>query len=138
MEPESPACLAAWLVNRPGAHPWWQFYIVSIVHLRDVPGVAPAKKTFPEAAYEFQITTIDPERCPSPEPEAGSYPLLHPSDVIHQFHGVKDEDAVRIAELAVAAIVDGLLSPDSDFRSAWKDSLSKTVQHFIEGRHALH
>jgi hypothetical protein len=135
---EWPACLAGWLVDRPGAHPWWHNYIVAVVHLRDVPGVGAAKKQYPEAAYEFQIVTVNPEECPVPDPDAGHWPFLIPPDVIHQFHGVKDEDAVRICELAVSAIADGLLSPDSDFRSAWKASLETTVRHFVDGRHALH
>lgn len=137
-DPKSPACLVAWLVDRPGAHPWWHCYIVSVVHLRDAPGVEPAKKSYPEAAYEFQIITINPEECPTPDPDAKDFPLLLPPDVIYQFHGVTDEEAVRIGALAITAIVDGLLSPDTDFKSAWKDSLAKTVKHFVEGRHALH
>lgn len=137
MDPKSPACIAAWLVDRPGAHPWWHHYLVSVVHLRDVPGVPPAKKSYPEAAYEFQIVSIDPERCPSPQPDANGYPMLLPPDVIYQFHGVTEEDAVRICELAITAISKGLLSPDSDFASAWKESLSKTVKHFVEGRHVI-
>lgn len=143
--PEKPAVkdheasISAWLINVPGAHPFWSWWSVGMIHLRDIPGVPPANKRYPEAEYEFMIYTIDPNRCPHPDPDkaAEGYPHLIPFDVSEQFHGVSDQDAARICEGAVRAIVAGYISPDQDYRMAWRRLLHGTIKHFQEGRHPL-
>lgn len=133
---ENNSGVAAWLVNRPGAHPFWQWWFVAMIHLRDTPGLPPAYKRYPEAEYEFMIYSIDPTDCPNPEPDdPDGYPALSPIDVVEQFHGVSDVDASRICEGAIRAIVNGVASPDQDYRSVWRAMLETTVQHFKEGRH---
>jgi hypothetical protein len=133
------ASISQWLVNRPGAHPYWQWWTVSVVHLRDLPGLKPAKKHYPEAEYEFMIFSIDPEQRPDPEPDdPRGYPHLVPLDVVVQFHGVTDRDAERICQSAISAIMNGLLSPDQDYRQAWKESIRATVSHFAAGKHVEH
>lgn len=135
-KPDYQANCGSWLVNCPSAHPFWHWWLVGLVSLRDIPGVKPAHKKYPEAEYEFMIYSIDPERCPNPEPDDPSgYPHLTPFDVLEQFHGVTDHDASRICMSAVHAIVNGVMSPDQDYRSAWKATLAATVQHFREGAH---
>jgi hypothetical protein len=127
-----------WLVNAPGAHPLWQWWVVALIHLRPIEGVRPAHKRYPEAEHEFIIFSIDPESCPEPDPEkaAEGYPHLVPIDVVEQFHGVGDHDAKRICESAVRAIVGGVLSPDQDYRGAWKKCIEGTVAHYRAGKHA--
>lgn len=141
-KPDHDASIASWLVNVPGAHPFWSHWLVGMCSLRDIPGVPPAKRSYPEAEFEFLIASIDPSEMPSPMPEVGKacggFPLLSPFDVVFQFHGVIDADAGRICELAVRAMCDGRLSPDQDFRSAWEATLTKTVEHFRTGKHAVH
>lgn len=132
-KPDHEACIGAVLLNVPGAHPLWSWWCVSMVHLRALPGVPPATIHYPAAEYEFMIFSVDPERCPSPEPDQGQYPHLEPFDVVYQFHGVSDDQAKRIFELAVQSCVDGRMSPDSDYRSAWKRTIDATVEHFITG-----
>jgi hypothetical protein len=134
------ASLASWIVNVPGAHPFWSYWMVAVCHLRDIPGVKPAIKQYPSAEYEFLIASIDPERCPDPTTEqalAEGLPLLSPIDVAEQFHGVKDQDAFRVCEAAIRAIVNGQVSPDQDYRPIWKTLIRETVKHFREGRHPL-
>lgn len=133
------ASLGSWLLNIPGAHLLWEYWIVGVVHLRAIPGGRPAKKHYPEAEYEFIIASINPEACPKPDPESTiGYPCLTPVDVVYQFHGVNDRDALRIGELAIKAMVDGRISPDQDFRSAWDRVLDATVAHFRSGKHVEH
>lgn len=132
------ACLASWLVNRREAHLLWQWWLVSVVHLRDIPGVPSANKRYPEAEYEFLIYAINPEFCPDPVPDdPAGYPHLIPFDVIEQFHGITDQDVTRLCEGAVYAILAGQVSPDQDYRSIWKALIAETVRHFAEGRHPL-
>jgi hypothetical protein len=136
--PEHQACLGSWLVRVPGAHPFWEHWLVSIIHLRDIPGVRPAHKRYPEAEFEFGIYSINPERCPEPDPDQAvtpGYPLLEPPDVIEQFHGISDRDAFRVAEAGISAILNGRISPDQDFRAMWKRLIMGTVDHFIAGAH---
>lgn len=136
--PDQAAGIASWLVNRPGAHPLWQWWLVGVTHLRDLPGVKPAFKKYSDAEYEFIIYSIDPESCPSPTPDdPKGYPMLKPVDVIEQFHGITDKDASRLCESAIRVIVNGNLSPDQDFRSVWSRMVAGTVQHLAEGAHPL-
>lgn len=134
--PDHQASLGTWLVNCPNAHPFWHWWMVGMVSLRDIPGVKPATKRYPEAEYEFMIYSINPEECPNPEPDdPEGYPHLLPVDVVEQFHGVTERDAGRILTSAIQAIMNGVLSPDQDYRQAWKASLAATVQHFSSGHH---
>ena len=133
---DHPACLAHWLVNVKGAHPFWEHWYVALIHLRDLPGVDPAKKRYPEAEYEFIIASISPEEAPEPDPDQkGSYPLMTPIDVVEQFHGVSDRDAIRIAQAGIQAMMQGRISPDQDFRSMWHGLIWNTIDHFKQGKH---
>ncbi len=50
--------LATFLVNSPIAHPIWSYWMVALVHLRDIPGVPPARKHYPDAEFEFEGGTL--------------------------------------------------------------------------------
>jgi hypothetical protein len=129
------ACLGHWLLNVPGAHPFWENWHVMVISLADIPGVPPAHKKYPTAEYEFLIASINPEDCPSPSPDETSYPLLSPVDVAEQFDGVSEHDAVRVGFGAVRTILNGHMSPDSDFRRLWHQLIQNTVAHFKAGQH---
>lgn len=129
--------LAVYLVNADGWHIGWNWWQVSVVHLRDEPGVAPARKHYPIAEYEIQILAIDPSHN-LPDPDA---PLpqdirpLHPFDLIHQFHGVTDEQAAEIAALVVERAVNENVPLDQDLRTFWQEAIDSTVVHYREGVH---
>jgi hypothetical protein len=132
------ATLAMWLVNAPWAHPFWSWWNIGLLHLRDIPGVKPAHKKYPEAEFEFIILSIDPDWTPiddASELAKNGIPFLHPPDVIEQFHGVSDHDARRITEAAVRAVCAGHISPDQDYRSVWHTTIHDTVDHFRAGAH---
>lgn len=126
-------------MNVPDAHPWWQWWVVGVVHLRDVEGVAEAKRAYSAAEYEFTILTVDPEESAAPDPDMVNegYSFLYPADVAEQFDGVSDSDAARIAYLGIQEIVSGRISPDEGFQPAWKKMLDETVKSFHAGLHAL-
>lgn len=117
--PQDKTTLSAYLVSVYGAHPFWNWWLVSVIHLRDVPEIPPAHKNYPEATHEFLILTIDPSGCP-PDPDKPDYKYLTPVDVQVQFHGLDDERVQKFCEDAVTAIADGQISPDQDYRNAWK------------------
>jgi hypothetical protein len=139
---DTTASLARWLVNVPGAHPFWEWWQIHLIHLKDIPGqTKPATKTYPEAEYEFGILAINPESCPHPDPEKhkDGYPYLTPPDVVEQFD-VKgsDRDAVRITDACVRGIVNGFITPDQDGRAMWKKLIKNTADHFKSGAHPEH
>lgn len=134
--PAQAASLESFLVNVPNAHPFWAFWIVSVIHLRDLPGVPPAKKTYPEATHEFLIVSLNPEKGPPNPDDIETLHPLTPPDVSEQFSGVTDAQAVAVNALCVRAIVDGLLSPDSDYRRLWAQVIRNTVEHAATGGHA--
>jgi len=136
------AGLASWMVNGP-YHILWNWWYVGVVSLRDFPGIPPAKKNYDDAEYELSIWSIDSPPGGTITPDiaklrAGDLTargsLLHPADLIYQFDGVTDDQAVKICDSVIAAIVDGY-SPDSDYREWWKRSLDETVNHFRAGIH---
>ena len=116
-----------------GANPFWSYWMVAIVHLRDIPGVPPARKSYADAEFEFLIATIDPEKAPNPDPDLGPWPLLRPMDCVVHFHGVIDDQAAKLLELAVRDMVLSAESPDSDYREAWKRKIWATVEHMTTG-----
>jgi hypothetical protein len=113
--PEQEAGLRAWLLHRPGAHPFWSWWLVSVVHLREIPGAPPARKQFPEADHEFRIVTINPEACPH---------------VVEQFGGLTDEQAMEIGDWVIRHIVFDGVWPDQDFRRYWHEAIGGMVQAF--------
>lgn len=135
--PAYPACLAAYLVDRPGAHPLWHVYVVAVAHLRPVDGLPPAKLRFPEATHELSILSLNPEDMPEPEPDRDSSTFLHllPPDLSWQ-GALTDDEAERLVMDAVTLIcADRKISPDSDFREWWERALPKTLEHYRTGGH---
>jgi len=129
---QSPASIEAWLVSCPGAHVAWDRWVVSVVTLRDIEGVAPAKKQYPEAAYEFMINAIDPAQL-DVNPDKPKFEFLRPHDCVAQFHGLTDAQAGELCSKAVDFILTGRISPDSDFAPTWKQIIRTTVEHFTTG-----
>lgn len=123
--------LNAWIVRCPGLHAFWDKWLISVVHLRHVPGTPPAEKQYPEAEYEFMILSCDPKH--DPDVETPEIRFLMPPDAIVQFHGMTDEQVTKLCDLAIDAILRGEAHPDSDFRSEWKSMIKATVEHFTTG-----
>jgi hypothetical protein len=131
------ASLAAWHMHCPHAHPLWSWYMVTLIHLREIPGTPPVKRQYPEAAYEVIVMSLNPD-YPLQEPGIIQHPLhyLEPFDHVFQFDGPNDAQAIRVIELYIWACVNGHISPDSDYRQAWKDMLRGTIEHVVTGGHA--
>ncbi len=129
------ASVARWIVEAPGHHAAWDKWVMYVIHLRDLPGMKPAHKRYPEAAYEFVIAALEPG---NPVPYDGEAPLawMTPIDAVIQFHKVDDAGAARLLSLAVDAIVRGDLSPDSDYRRAWEGFVATIAEEIGSGRAA--
>jgi hypothetical protein len=127
--PEQAATLNGYVINGP-YHPFWKWWMVAVIHLREIDGVPSANKQYPEAEYEFMILSIDPERNqPDPDkPFPQDVGYLQPPDCVVQFHGVTDEQAAEICQMSARAISMGQ-SCDSDFRSWWESAIKNSVKH---------
>lgn len=138
-KPDFAANLQNWLLECPQAHPMWSHWLVSLIHLRDIEGVPPAKVHREGATHEFVIAALEPGQ-PLPDVEHPLSPMpkmMQPVDVVHQVVGVDDEQAVRVLFDVVKATVHGYLSPDADWREVWKTVLDGTAKHYAEGHHGV-
>lgn len=136
--PDHDASLSAWLVCCPGAHAFWEWWTCGVYHLRPIEGQSkPATLNFPGASHEFMFAAIDPTGGPPPL-TGGRFSLLMPLDLVHQVTGIDDKTAGHILDLSIAAIMQGTMSPDSDYAERWAKLLDGTVSHFKSGKHALH
>lgn len=136
-----PSSLADWIVNGP-YHPFWSWWYIGVVHLREVAGAPPPNRRYPAAEYEIMCLSLNPDGEPGrpkipdlDKLEAGDITgglpgFLTPADWVVQFDGCTDEQAVEVGTLAVTAISHGQ-SCDSDFRSWWEKAIPNTVKHVL-------
>lgn len=136
MEKAQEASLAGWHMHCPHAHPFWSWYMVTLIHLREIPDTPPVKKDSPEMSHEVVVMSLNPD-YPLREPGKVQHPLhyLEPFDHVMQFTGTTDAQAIRVIELYIRACVDGHISPDSDYRQVWRDLLPGTIEHVVTGHH---
>jgi len=118
--PPAEVCLAGYLLHCPGAHTFWSWWGLSIVHLRDLPGMQPAVKLYPQAEYELIVYAIDPLKVPHPDPDKPPFAMLTPLDVQEQFHGLSDTQVQEMGAVFAQAVALGHISPDQDFRRMWR------------------
>lgn len=137
--PDADGTVIGWLLHAPGAHPFWNYYAIAVIHLRPIDGVRPPTIRVEGATHELMIIALNPEK-PLPDLDAvgrgeASFEFLTPIDVVEQFSVRDDAEAARLGELAIRVCVDGLASPDQDWRSWWKRAIAETAEHFRAGRH---
>lgn len=119
--PAHVANLAHWVVFAPSYHMIFRWYAISVIHLRDIEGVPPAVKHHADVTHEVVVAVLaeDPDWTDSIKT-----PMATPVNVSQQFVAENDADAVSTVGLLVRAVVDGCLSPDSDYRKLWTKMLS--------------
>jgi hypothetical protein len=120
------ATLAMWLVHCPGAHVFWSYWWIGLVHLRPIEGEDPAALQFNGATHELMCLAQDPATSPDPD-DARSIRVLHPLDWAVQFEAT-DAIGERVLDAVVRAIMSGDVSPDTDFRSFWSDFCHRCIE----------
>ena len=137
--PESPdqvATLGGWLVDAPGPHAFWRCWLVSIVHLRDMPGQSkPPTLREPGMTHEVISFAIDPASIPDPDAHPRELRLLHPLDFAVQFRASSDALAMRVMHAAMGAVASQNLHPDGDYGYLWAQLLQGTADCIGEGGH---
>jgi hypothetical protein len=137
--PDADATVDGWLLHAPGAHPFWVYWVLAVIHLRPLAGVKPAYVRLSGATHEIIIMALNPE-TQLPEIEdvgrgEATFDFLTPIDVMEQFVVRDDAEAAQLCELAIRCCVDGMASPDQDWRSWWSRAIAETAMHLREGRH---
>lgn len=134
------ASCGAWLVHAPHGHPFWTWYAVQCISLREIAGQdRPPHLQFPGASHEWLVLALNPEQ-PLPDIERwngpGTPPMqyLEPIDQCVQFIVADDDQARELCELTVRHILSGV-SPDQDFREYWRTAIANTAEHIRLGGH---
>lgn len=128
------ASVGEYIIHAPHAHPFWSWYYLAGITLRDIPGSPPASRQFEGATHELLVLSLDPDKpAPRPNGEFGQQGALHPlspPDHVIQTMFVNDEQFGEIVDLFAQAVVNGVLSPDCDWRERWRQTMTHTVDHY--------
>lgn len=119
---EDDGALAIWIVEAPWAHLAWHSYVLVLVHLRPMPDGRATVFHLEGATHELWLYAANPDtpREPVIRGEA-TFNVLHPCNFAAQLIEASDEAALAKIEAAVRDVIDGRLSPDTDFRRTWAD-----------------
>lgn len=132
------AGISQWLLKSEKGifHPIWDRWGLSVVHLRNIPGVKPPVLQFPGATHELVIVSLDPEADPiDPDQVEPGLPWMQPVEVTQQFTVPKDTHALMLLEGVVESIVEGYSSPDRDYRRLWEEAILKSADNLC-GEHS--
>lgn len=121
------AIVGAYIVYHPGGHPFWDHWLMSCIHLREIEGTPPAVMHYSDATHEMMTVALDPGYAlPNPE-DASMVHYLSPLDFNEQFKVDNDAQAHEVLEVLVVLACDAIISPDVDFKQAWTAALWKTA-----------
>jgi hypothetical protein len=138
-EPAWAATLAHWVCTLPGQSAAWDNYVCTVVHLRDISGVHPATKLFPDAEYELRVYALDPRGRGSKPLDVSDYTTfiaLLPHNLVLQFAVPMDEDARRLCDTAVEAMVAGTLPAEPMFSTGPGTRHQQLWEEFAEAHGA--
>jgi hypothetical protein len=120
LKPEQDATICHWVVEAPAAHPAWHSYSLHCQHLRPMPGHE-IKFYLDGATHEMVVFALNPRLPRRGMIEDGIVAgrWLTPPNFAVQFIESNDDDACERVKKAVQEILDGKLSPDTDYRAVW-------------------
>lgn len=115
-----PAGVATWLIEAGWAHPVWHSYILSVCHLRPLAADPKPILYLPDASHELILLALQPDqpRQKMFTDRTAIYPLV-PPNFCAQISERSDVRAFQRARFAAVDVVEGRLSPDTDFRHDW-------------------
>jgi len=104
------------------AHQFWANYVISTVHLRDLPGKEQVVLHLPGATHEIMVSALSPDKVPDFKNPFSGHML--PPNFIGQFICKDDLEASIRTNKAINLILDKKLSPDTDSCRAWTELFS--------------
>lgn len=132
---ERKSSLELWAVHRPGTYPFAEWFIVSVVSLKQLEGLPPAWRKYPEAEFELMVMMTDPAQgAIDADAKDLSFKVIS-CEIVEQFHGTDEAQAKELGRLAVKAVVNGLAQPDCGYAGLWKVLVRNTVEHLVIGGH---
>lgn len=134
--PDQDGTVAGWIVHCPKSHPFWDHYILSVIHLRPIPNVPEPKRVREGTTHEISFVALNPEHpLPTSLLVDSTFQIrfLTPVDLIHQFDVADDVIAAEILDTCVSAMLFDGLMPDQDFRHTWHQLIDAIAQRYKDG-----
>jgi len=120
---DHPTCLRVVILRRPDAHPVWHDYVLSLVHLREVPKWPKPNLRTEFRTHELICFALDPSVDNQPE----CYSRLTPPNLVYQFERMTDNLAKEAFNTFLACLSAKMVSPDTDHRRA-QQALLNTIE----------
>jgi hypothetical protein len=108
--------VASWIMQVPAAHPHWTYYWIGCVSLRDIADMPPAKVILDGATHEVMLYAVAPDHPPAIDVAPV---LMAPANFHGQFIAGDDAAAAAKVRETIVEVLQGTLSPDTDFRREW-------------------
>jgi hypothetical protein len=116
----------AWIIHAPSSHPLWPWHALAACQLDGIPGFPEPHRRSPDATHELAMFALNPDHYP-PNVDGGKIYHLTPADIVEQFSGMSDAGMALLLDLCLAAVCDGVLGADSDWRAQWAGVLDHTL-----------
>jgi hypothetical protein len=140
---DNPATLDQWIITAPFWHPIWSQYVLGLVSLAELPDTPPPYLQRPGMTHELIVFALNPEHGPYRAADFNSRQLegivLTPVNIAEQVT-CTDQQALDLARLCVAGVVNGVLCPETAdapdrIRAAWRQSIHQTLDHARDPHH---
>lgn len=121
IDPALNATLVHWVIEAPFAHPVWHSYSIVLVHLHPTPHIQETKIFLDGATHEMWVYAMNPDIPRTDLIRTGivKYHWMQPINFAAQFIEVRDKLALDRIQSTVREIIEGRLSPDTDYQSDW-------------------
>lgn len=113
----------AYVVEAAWAHPFWKHYFIGVISFADVEGIEPAEIRLEGATHEIIVVALNPDEIPTVDDNDA---FLTPINFTGQFKATTDEAASELLKFTVYEILNGILSPDTDFTCCWVQRFNET------------
>ncbi|HEY3257666.1 MAG TPA: hypothetical protein VGJ64_02330 [Gemmatimonadaceae bacterium] len=116
---------------------FYRFHGVGVVSLLDVPGVPPAKKSYPEAQWSLSAFTIDADKIRPTTENLRIWQRVTPDDVDLHFHGLDREQCAELVKVVATLCADGDVPIEParvlNAEAIWKTIVRRTIDHLAQG-----
>lgn len=119
-DPDNDAGIDLWMVEASRAHPAWHTYIMLMIHLRPLPGSGDPVIYLPGATHEFGLWALSDLAKRQDILDNGHWAQwrLAPMNFAAQIIATDEEAKGRLLG-SVMEILQGAISPDTDYASWW-------------------
>ena len=126
-----------WVIEAPGAHPFWHSYALVLGNLRPAPG----REVFtflPGASHEVHLYACTPQADLN-KLLAGRHvnAIMHPANFLAQIIALTDDDARKRVRDSVEKVCSGALNPDTDGRWQWIETYGDAMWSALTSRAGL-